>query len=79
MIHKRKNLIWIAPLAILGMALFVFIGGEIVLLLWNSLLPPLFGIREITSEPKAYAPRRTGRGGVGDHSSNCAGGISSHS
>ncbi|HEU5237216.1 MAG TPA: hypothetical protein VFU37_08755 [Pyrinomonadaceae bacterium] len=48
MIHKRKNLIWIAPLAILGMALFVFIGGEIVLLLWNSLLPPLFGIREIT-------------------------------
>ena len=45
---KGKKIIWIAPLAILGMALFVFIGGEIVLLLWNWLLPPLLGIREIT-------------------------------
>jgi len=33
----------IAPLAILGMAVFVFLGGEIVKLLWNALLPPLFG------------------------------------
>jgi hypothetical protein len=30
------------------MALFVFIGGEIVLHLWNWLLPPLFGWRLIT-------------------------------
>jgi hypothetical protein len=29
------------------MVLFVFIGGEIVLHLWNWLLPPLFGWRMI--------------------------------
>jgi hypothetical protein len=43
-----KKLIWIAPLAILGMVLFVFIGGQIVMHLWNWLLPPLFGWRELT-------------------------------
>ncbi len=45
---RLKRLIWIAPLAILGMLLFITIGGEIVLQLWNWLLPPLFGWREIT-------------------------------
>jgi len=43
-----KRLIFIAPLAILGMLLFIIIGGEIVLHLWNWLLPPLFGWRQIT-------------------------------
>jgi hypothetical protein len=38
----------IAPLAILGTLVFIAIGGEIVRLLWNWLLPPLFGWREIT-------------------------------
>jgi len=45
---KWRKLIWIAPLAILGILLFIFIGGEIVLHLWNWLLPPLFGWRQIT-------------------------------
>ena len=45
---RLKRMIWIAPLAILGMALFAFIGGEIVLHLWNWLLPPLFSWRELT-------------------------------
>jgi hypothetical protein len=44
----KKKLIWIAPLAILGMAVFVWIGGELVMLLWNWLLPTLFGWRQIT-------------------------------
>ena len=44
----RKRLIWIAPLAILGMVLFAWIGGEVVLHLWNWLLPALFGWRQIT-------------------------------
>ena len=44
----RKKWIWIAPLAILAMALFVFLGGELVLHLWNWLLPPLFGWRQVT-------------------------------
>ena len=44
----RKGLIFIAPLAILGILFFAFIGGEIVRLLWNWLLPPLFGWHTIT-------------------------------
>jgi len=44
----RKRLIWIAPLAILGMVIFSWIGGEVVMLLWNWLLPALFGWRQIT-------------------------------
>jgi hypothetical protein len=34
----------IIPAALLGMALFIFIGGQAVKLLWNSLAPPLFGL-----------------------------------
>jgi hypothetical protein len=45
---KLKKLIFIAPLAILGMLLFVVIGGELVKQLWNWLLPPLFGWPRIT-------------------------------
>ena len=45
--RRKKRLIFIAPLALLGIALFVFIGGETVKLLWNWLLPPLFGWREV--------------------------------
>jgi len=43
----RRRWVFIAPLAILAMALFVAIGGEAVRLLWNWLLPTLFGWREI--------------------------------
>ena len=43
----RRRWFLFAPLAILGMALFIFIGGEVVKLLWNWLLPPLFGFRPI--------------------------------
>ncbi len=39
----RRRLILIAPLAIGGLLLFIAIGGEVVLQLWNWLLPPLFG------------------------------------
>jgi len=44
---RRKKLIFLAPLAILGLLLFVFVGGEVVKLLWNWLLPPLFGFHII--------------------------------
>ncbi|MGH9743695.1 MAG: hypothetical protein ACRD51_15225 [Candidatus Acidiferrum sp.] len=40
---KLKKMIWIAPLAILAIVLFIFLGGEIVMRLWNWLLPTLFG------------------------------------
>ena len=45
---RLKRLIFIAPLAIMGILLVVFIGGELVKQLWNWLLPPLFGWRQIT-------------------------------
>jgi hypothetical protein len=45
---RWKRVIVIAPLAIAGMALFTAIGGQIVLHLWNWLLPELFGWRQIT-------------------------------
>ena len=41
-------MMWFAPLALIGMALFVFVGGEIVKELWNWLVPPVFGWRAIT-------------------------------
>jgi hypothetical protein len=44
----KMKWILIVPLAILAMLLFTVIGGEIVLHLWNWLLPPLFGWRQIT-------------------------------
>jgi len=44
----RKKWLWIAPLAIAGMVLFVWLGGEVVMRLWNWLLPSLFGWRQIT-------------------------------
>lgn len=44
----RRKWIFLAPLAILAMLLFIALGGEIVRLLWNWLLPPLFGLRQIT-------------------------------
>src|SRR6266849_9982950 len=46
--NMKKKWIWIAPLAILAMVLFIFLGGELVLQLWNWLLPPLFGWRQLT-------------------------------
>jgi hypothetical protein len=44
----RRKLIFIIPAAIVGIALFIFIGGQLVMLLWNWLLPMLFGWRQIT-------------------------------
>jgi hypothetical protein len=46
--NMKRKWVWIAPLAILGIVLFAYIGGEIVMLLWNWLLPPLFGWRTLS-------------------------------
>ena len=42
---RRKWIFFVAPLALV---LFIWIGGEVVLHLWNWLLPALFGWRLIT-------------------------------
>jgi hypothetical protein len=44
----RRKWIFIVPAALLGIVLVTFIGGEVVRLLWNWLLPPLFGWPQIT-------------------------------
>jgi hypothetical protein len=44
----KKKWIFLAPLAVLALLLFIAIGGEMVQQLWNWLLPPLFGWRQIT-------------------------------
>jgi len=44
----KKKWIAIGFFAPIAFALFVFIGGEIVMHLWNWLLPSLFGWRQIT-------------------------------
>src|SRR5262245_23967990 len=44
----RRRWMFIIPAAILGMVLFTFLGGTAVRLLWNWLLPPLFGWRQIS-------------------------------
>jgi len=45
---KRKKLILLSPLILLAFLLFVALGGEVVRLLWNWLLPPLFGWPQVT-------------------------------
>jgi hypothetical protein len=47
-LNMRKKWIFIVPAAILGMALFAFIGGELVMHLWNWLVPAVFGWRQVT-------------------------------
>jgi len=44
----RRKWIFLAPLAILAFLLFIALGGEVVRQLWNWLLPPLFGFRQLT-------------------------------
>ena len=44
----RRKLIFIAPLAIGGFLLCIALGGAVVQQLWNWLLPPLFGWRQVT-------------------------------
>ncbi len=44
----NKKWFYLGPLAILAMVAFVAVGGEVVMKLWNWLLPALFGWRQIT-------------------------------
>jgi len=46
--NRKRRWIYIAPAALVGLALFIFIGGEVVQQLWNWLLPPLFDWKPIT-------------------------------
>ncbi len=44
----RRRLIFLAPVFLVLFLAFVALGGQVVRLLWNWLLPPLFGWPAIT-------------------------------
>ena len=44
---RGKRLLMYSPLIVAAFVLFVFIGGEIVMRLWNWLLPSIAGVRTI--------------------------------
>lgn len=44
----KKKLMVMIPIGIGAIAIFTFVGGTAVKLLWNWLLPPLFGWPQIT-------------------------------
>ena len=44
----RRRWVFIVPAAIVGVLLFIALGGAIVQALWNWLLPALFGWRAVT-------------------------------
>ncbi len=44
-VKRNKWIFFVAPLALV---LFIWIGGEVVMLLWNWLLPAVFGWKLIT-------------------------------
>lgn len=46
--NRKKKLLVFAPVGIAGLALFTFLFGSVVRMLWNWLLPPLFGLPAIT-------------------------------
>jgi hypothetical protein len=45
---RRRRLLMFAPLAIVGFTVFIAIGGAVVRLLWNWLLPPILGLPAIS-------------------------------
>jgi hypothetical protein len=44
----RKKWFLMIPVGIAAILLFLLIGGQVVMHLWNWLLPPLFGWRAVT-------------------------------
>jgi Ca2+/H+ antiporter, TMEM165/GDT1 family len=69
---SKKKWIGIAILAPLAIALFIWLGGELVMHLWNWLLPTLFGWRQITfwQAVGLLALCRILFGGLGSHGSH---------
>ena len=45
--RRKWKMLFIAPAAIMGIALFIIFGGWVVMRLWNWLLPGLFGWHQI--------------------------------
>jgi len=48
MMTRKMKMLLIAPFAIVGIVVFIALGGVLVQLLWNWLLPSLFGLPAVT-------------------------------
>jgi hypothetical protein len=46
--RRIARFIAMAIAGIIAITLFIFLGGKVVQLLWNWLMPMLFGLREVT-------------------------------
>ena len=46
--RRIAKLIALGIAGVIAITLFIFLGGTVVQLLWNWLMPPLFGWRELT-------------------------------
>jgi hypothetical protein len=46
--RRIAKFIAMAIAGIIAITLFIFLGGKVVQLLWNWLMPMLFGLREVT-------------------------------
>jgi len=74
----RAKWLLMIPIGIAAITLFVFIGGTITQLLWNWLLPPLFGWKELSfwqalgmlTLCRILFGGISGRGGYGRRTSN---------
>lgn len=68
----RTRWILLAPVVLLGFLLFIALGGAVVMLLWNWLLPPLFGWPQVTlwQALGVLALCRILFGGLGGHGSS---------
>jgi hypothetical protein len=47
-LKMRRRWLFLAPLAIAGFLLFIAMGGVVVQLLWNWLVPAIFGWPQVT-------------------------------
>lgn len=43
-----RKLAVMVPIGITAIAIFTFLGGQLVMQLWNWLMPAIFGLRELT-------------------------------
>ena len=43
-----RKLAVMVPIGIAAIAIFTFVGGQLVMQLWNWLMPAIFGLRELT-------------------------------
>src|SRR6187455_2312465 len=46
--RRIARFIAMAIAGVIAITLFIFLGGKVVQLLWNWLMPMLFGLREVT-------------------------------